>query len=62
MDISKSGNYGMPDTNASMDDWGVWQEKRNMTRGKGVKIIAINDKYRKNWEKIFKRGENADGS
>jgi len=53
-------NNPMPDTDAPIDDWGVWSEKRDMERGKGVKVIPISDKYRDNWDKIFKDGEKKD--
>ena len=50
----------MPDTDAPIDDWGVWSEKRDMERGKGVKIFPISDKYRENWGRIFKDAEKKD--
>ena len=50
----------MPDTDAPIDDWGVWSEKRDMERGKGVKIFPISDKYRENWDRIFKDAEKKD--
>lgn len=48
-----------PETTDSMDTWGEWDDRRNMKRGKGVKVIPISDKYRANWEKIFKKGKDA---
>jgi len=53
-------NNPMPDTDAPIDDWGVWSEKRDMERGKGVKIFPISDKYRENWGRIFKDAEKKD--
>ena len=53
-------NNPMPDTDAPIDDWGVWSEKRDMERGKGVKIFPISDKYRENWDRIFKDAEKKD--